>query len=147
MTYNPYAYNPYMAAYNAPQNQGYNLYAQAQQTPQATNILPPQQIIQVNGKSSIDTLQMSPNSSILIMDTSAPIVWMCISDGIGKVTATPYDIIEHKDAPPVDMQNVEQRLTAVENFMNQLIEGAKNDGKSNARNAKSKSNGAESTAD
>lgn len=147
MTYNPYTYNPYMTVYNTPQNQGCNLYAQAQQMPQAANILSPQQIVQVNGKSSIDTLQMSPNSSILIMDTSAPIVWMCISDGVGKVTATPYDIVEHKDAPPVDMRNVEQRLTAVENFMNQLIEGAKNDGKSNARSIKSKSNGAESTTD
>ena len=57
---------------------------------QTTPTLPAQQIIQVNGKASVDTIQLAPNSSVLVMDTSAPIVWMCVSDGIGKVTATPY---------------------------------------------------------
>lgn len=82
---------------------GYNSY---------NNMLPAQQVIQVNGKQSIDSMQMAPNSSVLVMDTSAPIVWMCVSDGVGRVTATPYDITPHKDAPAPD--SVEARLAAVE---------------------------------
>ena len=78
------------------------------------NMLPPQQVIQVNGKASVDTIQLAPNSSVLVMDTSAPIVWLCVSDGIGKVTATPYDIVVHKEEPPVDLKSIEKRLTDLE---------------------------------
>ena len=84
------------------------------------NILPSQQIIQVNGKASVDTIQLAPNSSVLVMDTSAPIVWMCISDGIGKVTATPYDITVHKEKPPVDVTSIEERLASVENALAEM---------------------------
>lgn len=76
------------------------------------NMLPAQQVIQVSGKQSIDTMQMAPNSSVLVMDTSAPLVWMCVSDGVGRVTATPYDIALHHDVPAPD--SLEGRLAAVE---------------------------------
>ena len=87
---------------------------------QNQNLLPQQQIIQVNGKASVDTMQLAPNSSLLAMDTSAPIVWMCVSDGIGKVTATPYDIVIHKEPTPPDMQSIEQRLIAIENTIAEM---------------------------
>lgn len=135
---NPYynAYNPYM---QYGQQQAYN---NLLQQPQQANTLPPQQVVQVNGKASVDTIQLAPNSSILVMDTSAPIVWLCTSDGVGKVTAKAYDIIEHKDTPPIDTANLEQRITAVENFINKLMEGANNE--SNVSNVKSKQNGSKS---
>ena len=75
------------------------------------HILPQQQILQVNGKASVDTIQLAPNSSLLAMDNTAPIVWMCVSDGVGKVTATPYDVIPHKDEPTI---SIDQRLTNIE---------------------------------
>ena len=103
-------------------NFGYpNTYAQPQYYPnhqQNQNILPQQQIIQVNGKSSVDTIQLAPNSSVLLMDTSAPIVWMCVSDGVGKVNSVPYDISEHKDAPPVDVMGLEERIKRLEDRIN-----------------------------
>ena len=90
----------------------YNPYFYQQQ-----NYLPQQQVIQVNGKASVDTIQLAPNSSVLVMDTSAPIVWLCVSDGVGKVTATPYDITLHQDAPPIDMGSFEERLSKIENYL------------------------------
>ena len=97
--YNPYqTYNPYM-----------------QQT-----ALPQQQIVQVNGKASVDTIHLAPNSSLLAMDTTAPIVWMCVSDGVGKVTCTPYDITVHQEKQPVDMSNMEERLSSVEKTISEL---------------------------
>jgi hypothetical protein len=118
--FNPYSSNPY----------GY--------------ILPQQQIIQVNGRASVETMQLAPNSSLLAMDTSAPIVWMCVSDGIGKVTATPYDITVHKDAPPADVQSIEQRLAAIEAAIAEM-EGR--NGKSNACRTKPKQSLADDLAD
>ena len=105
------------------------------------NILPPQQIIQVNGKASVDTIQLSPNSSILLMDTSAPIVWMCVSDGIGKVTATPYDIKIHYDEPPVNVNDLESRLSRLENIIVGMEE--KSNAKPNAKSTKSKQDDAD----
>ena len=100
-------YNPYQMPYNYFQNQ---------------NSLPQQQIIQVNGKASVDTMQLAPNSSLLAMDTTAPIVWMCVSDGIGKVTATPYDIVVHKEPAAPDMANIEQRVANIESIIADMEE-------------------------
>lgn len=132
--YNPYNLNMY--------NNPYNNFFQPQQQPQQANVLPQQQIIQVNGKASVDTIQLAPNSSVLVMDTSAPMVWLCVSDGVGKVTATPYDITEHKETPPVDTASLEQRVTAVENFITKLMEGANNE--PNVTKPKSKQTGTKS---
>lgn len=127
--------------YNNPYNP-YGSYFQPQM-PQQASALPHQQIIQVNGKASVDTMQLAPNSSLLAMDTTAPIVWMCISDGIGKVTATPYDIVIHQEKPPVDMANVEQRLSAIENTIAEMED--KINAKSNVTRTKSKSSLADDT--
>lgn len=85
------------------------------------NILPPQQIIQANGKRSIDVLRMSPNSSVLIADNTAPIVWKCMSDGLGNVTAEPFDISPHKteeqkkeDSIIVFLNSIDERLKKLE---------------------------------
>ena len=81
-------------------------------------ILPPQQILQANGKASIDMIRMSPNSSVLIADTTEPIVWKCVSDGLGNVTAEAFDITHHKSE-----EEVEKELTA--NLLNEISERLK----------------------
>ena len=133
--------------YNNPYQ--FNMYGGMNQFPsqQRSNILPQQQIIQVNGKASVDTIQLAPNSSILVMDTSAPIVWMCVSDGVGNVTSTPYDITVHQEKPPVDVSNFEQRLVSVETAISEIMGSLNNGSKSNVRNAKSKSANAEVSTD
>lgn len=131
--YNPYPqYNPYFQQMQAMQS-----------APAPT--LPQQQIIQVNGKASVDTISLAPNSSILVMDTSAPIVWMCVSDGVGKVTATPYDIVVHQEEPPVDVKSIEQRITAIESTISEMED--KINAKSNGSRVKSKSALADDIAD
>jgi len=102
----------------------------------STPTLPQQQIIQVNGKASVDTIQLAPNSSVLLMDTTSPIVWMCVSDGVGKVSATAYDITVHKDKPPIDVESIEQRISNVEKIISEM-EGKLN-AKSNVDSTKPK---------
>lgn len=115
-----------------------------QQPAQQANVLPAQQVIQVAGRQSIDTLQMSPNSSVLIMDTSAPIVWLCVSDGLGKVTATAYDITLHQDTPPFDIvgfaESVEGRLAALENKIKTEVKRDEQPHDADARSGDSKPN-------
>ena len=91
--------------------------------------LPPQQILQANGKASIDAIRMSPNSSVLIADTTAPIVWKCVSDGLGNVTAEAFDITHHKTEEEVEKENtnnllndISKRLERLENKYESVID-------------------------
>lgn len=97
--------------------------------------LQPQQVVQVNGKTSVDQLKLAPNSSLLAMDTTAPIVWLCKTDSVGAIFAQPYDITPHVEKPPVDVNNLEERLVAIETM---LAEMEKKNDKSNVAISKSK---------
>jgi hypothetical protein len=83
-----------------------------------SNVLPYQQVIQVNGKASVDSIQMTPNSSVLLLDNSAPIVWLCVSDGVGRVTSTPYDIKVHEEIKPPS--EIEVRLDRLEQMIKEI---------------------------
>ena len=84
------------------------------------NVLPPQQILQANGKASIDALKMSPNSSVLIADQTQPIVWRCISDSLGNVTATAYDISPHKDEALAEKEALASTLAEINDRLKRL---------------------------
>lgn len=90
--------NPYLASLYQYQNQN-NM--------QNQNYLAPQQILQANGKASIDNLKLAPNSSAYVEDLTNPkMIWKCVSDSIGSVTATPYDISVHEEKPLVTTDNL-----------------------------------------
>lgn len=93
---------------------------------QPPNTLPAQQVVTANGKDSIDKLRMAPNSSVLVLDTTAPIIWLCVSDGLGNVSAEPYDISPHKEEQPES--DLEKRLTAIEEQLKEVLNGKSNDG-------------------
>ena len=84
---------------------------------QGTPPLQPQQVVQVNGKASVDQLKLAPNSSLLAMDTTAPIVWLVKTDSIGAIQAVAYDITPHIEKPPVDVNALEERLIAIETML------------------------------
>ena len=104
-------FNPYLNPYNPPP------------TYQQQNILPPQQILQAKGKASIDMLRMSPNSSVLIADETAPIVWKCTSDSLGNTTAIPFDISPHKD----EEQKAQEDLTVMVSSLDERIKRLESD--------------------
>ena len=89
------------------------------------NIIPQQQILQANGKQSINNIRMYPNSSALIADTTAPIVWKCTSDSLGNVTAEAFDITPHKDEEQVQQENIlssiDERLKRLENDYESIV--------------------------
>ena len=83
-------------------------------------ILPPQQILQANGKASIDMIRMSPNSSVLIADTTQPIVWKCVSDGLGNVSSKAFDITPHKSEEEVEKENLNTILKNITERLEKL---------------------------
>ena len=81
---------------------------------QANQSMLHQQVTKVNGRNGAETYQMPPNSSALLLDESAPIVWLAQSDGAGYKTLTPYDIKPHEEVPVPDMKSLEERISKIE---------------------------------
>lgn len=106
--------------------QNYNPYGFPMLFQQPRPSLPQQQVITVAGAESLAQIQLAPNSSILVMDQAAPIVYLCQSDGVGKVTSAAYDISPHKDAAAVQRETMDARLSALEQAVKRL-EGSRHE--------------------
>lgn len=76
------------------------------------------EIIHVNGENGARALQMAPNSNALVMDDTAPVVWLCQTDGAGYKTVQAFDITVHQTAAPVDVSGLESRIKRLEEIIN-----------------------------
>ena len=101
--YNPYQNgrysNPYAAQYPRPN-------------------YPKYEIIHVNGENGAKSLQMAENSNALLLDDTAPVVWLAQTDGAGYKTVTPYSITPLQQETPVDIRSLEKRIEALEAKIN-----------------------------
>lgn len=75
-------------------------------------------IVHVNGENGARAYQMSANSDILLLDDTAPIVWLAQTDGAGYKTVTPYKIEPYVPEPPVDVKALEERIKKLEETLN-----------------------------
>ena len=98
------------------------------------NLMLPQQqeVVKVNGKNGVDAFQLAPNSSALLLDTTASIVWLVQTDGAGYKTSTPYDITPHIPEEEVQYKTLEERISKLEEAIN-----AKSNTKPSARKSES----------
>lgn len=62
-----------------------------------TQQLPHYDIVKVNGRNGAEAFQMGPNSQVLLLDESAPILWMASTDGAGYKTVSAFDISPHQN--------------------------------------------------
>lgn len=103
-------YNPYQP----PQMPQFNQYPPMRQYSAAR-----QEVVRVNGKGGADAYQMVPNSSALLLDETAPIVWLVTTDGAGFKSAQPYEIKPYKQEEPADVSNLEVRIARLEAVVNE----------------------------
>lgn len=83
------------------------------------NLYPQKQTItRVNGRAGAEMYQLAPDSSVLLLDESAPVVWVKMSDGAGYSTIKGFGLTEYKEPKPVDFQNLEERITKIEETIN-----------------------------
>lgn len=99
-------YNPYLNGMN---NYNYN-YAQKQE------------VTKVNGRNGAEAYQLPPNSSVLLLDTSAPVVWLKTTDGASYPTITGYNIspiVEKSNQPAASAQlkQLEERVANIERML------------------------------
>lgn len=84
------------------------------------NLVMPQQqdVVKVNGKNGVDAYQLAPNSSALLLDTTAAIVWLVQTDGAGYKTSTAYDITPHVSEEETQFKTLEERISKLEETIN-----------------------------
>ena len=83
------------------------------QSNQTTN-----QVVKVHGRNGAEMYHMLPNSSVLLLDELEPIIYLAQTDGAGYKTITAYDIQLHQELPPVDTRSLEQRISKIEEMLN-----------------------------
>ena len=99
----------------AQQLQSGNPYLDRLNSMQQTTQIPPRcEIIHVNGENGARAFRMAPNSQCLLLDDTAPIIWLCVSDGAGYQTLTPYTIKPYQATPAPDIGAINDRLTRLE---------------------------------
>lgn len=84
-----------------------NQYPYSFNSPTFQQSFPQQQIPTANGRSSVDNIRLAPNSSMLIADSTLPIIYRCVSDSIGNVSISSYDITPHKDEEQIKKEQIE----------------------------------------
>lgn len=140
---NSYAYNqngmpptPYGYTNN------FNIGNQYQQPPIKT------EVVRVNGFNGAQAFSMQPNSSILLLDTQAPIVYLKTTDGAGYPSVIGYSISplpQEEDSQTqsqqmVDISGLESRLDTLENVVRKMQNEQSNSSSSNQRRNNSRSN-------
>lgn len=92
------------------------------------------EVLRVNGQNGADTFPMAPHSEALLLDTSAPRIWLKVTDDAGYATCTPYTITPYQPAVPIDTGELLARIEKLEGIVN---------GKSDTSDAKRKKSSGE----
>ena len=82
--------------------------------PQFQMPAPQMQVVRVSGENGANAYQMGPNSSALLLDETAPIVWFVQTDGAGYKTCTPYDISIHTPEPSAEIKAMDDKFTSID---------------------------------
>lgn len=85
-------------------------------------------IVKVNGMAGAQSIRLAPNSGLIAMDTTAPIVWLCQADGAGYFTPEPFSIAPYQAATPES--DIEKRLARLEGI---ILGSEPDDGQSQPR--------------
>lgn len=72
------------------------------------------EIPHVNGQNGAQAYQIPSNSSVLLLDDNAPIVYLVRTDSACYKTVTPYTIQEYVPEPPVDVKSLLDRVSKLE---------------------------------
>lgn len=104
----------------------FNQFPQYPQMPQINQYSQPmrqygttrQEVTRVNGAGGANAYQMMPNSSALLLDETAPIVWLVTTDGAGFKSVQPYEIKPYTPQTPMDPNDLEARIKRLEEIVN-----------------------------
>lgn len=89
----------------------------------AYSTAPKSEVVRVNGRNGAEAYQMAPNSSVLLLDETAPIVWLKVTDGASYPTLTPYEIkpyeVKEVTATSTQIEELKERIEKLEEKINE----------------------------
>ena len=136
-TPNPTTMNPSYPSYQYQHYQNPYLDRLTALQGQQTNASPQRsEIIRVNGKGGADAFPMPPNSSVLLLDETAPVVWLKQTDGAGFPTCTPYSITPYQAPPEPDYASLDDRISKLEAMVSVKPDPSANEPKHKTENVK-----------
>lgn len=83
-------------------------------------------IIKVSGINGVNALNLAPNTSVLALDETQPIVWLVSADSAGYKTPTPYDITPHVEQKDEKENDLEIRVSRLEALINEQSNNKQN---------------------
>ena len=121
------AYNPYATSY-------FPNYAGMTQPVVNNGIsytpMPQMEIQKVNGEESAKAYPIGPNSSVILLDTNNPLVWVVTTDASGYKTVNPFKIEPYTPEEPISNNDIKTILDSISTRLN-VLEEKINDGNGN----------------
>lgn len=96
----------------------YNNYMNNFAQPNYMQPQPQQNIIKVHGFEGAQAFNMAPNSNVLLLDESNPIIYIKTTDGAGYPTIKAFAITPYQEKSQPDFQSLEARITRLEEVLN-----------------------------
>lgn len=89
------------------------------------------EIIRVNGENGARLYALPPNSSAILLDETAPKIWLVQTDGAGYKTLTPYEIKPCKGTESLSVSSFEERIKRLETVIYEKSDNRPDDEKYN----------------
>lgn len=80
-------------------------------------------IDRVNGVEDVNKFQMLPNSETILLDTTAPLVWLVQTDNFGNMTTAPFTITPYTPPKPVDVNDLMVEIKALREELENVKSG------------------------
>ena len=80
-------------------------------------------IDRVNGADEVNGFQMLPNSETILLDTSAPLVWLVQTDNFGNKNVAPFTITPYTPPKPVDVNDLVAEIKALREELENVKSG------------------------
>ena len=83
---------------------------------------------EVNGMNGANAYQIGVNSSVLLLDTNLPIVYLKQTDGGGYATVSAFDLVPHKDTATKTIEDI------LDHALKNIIDECEDENKAEAMN-------------
>lgn len=92
-----------------------------------TPSIPPQaqHVERVHGEAGVDQYPMAPNSDVILLDETAPMIWFVQTDAAGYKTKHPYDISPHEKKEEPKLSDYDEKINALEERLKAIEEALK----------------------
>ena len=95
---------------------------------------PQMEIQKVSGEESARSFPMGPNSSVILLDTLNPLIWVVVTDSSGYKTVSPFTITPYIPEQPVTAADLKDQIGTIIDRLEKIEERMNANAQSDRRN-------------